>query len=107
MNNPPKQFQKQSSEQGDRKWHQNEQEHGFEQRWDFFLEETKWMGAGISDVDPRGTHKPSRHALGACGPLVHLPEVCSVLKILKYYRKNHTKFSGHLENFLVIFLLHG
>ena len=30
MNNPPKKFQKRSSEQGDQKWQQDEQEHGFE-----------------------------------------------------------------------------
>jgi hypothetical protein len=82
----------------------------------FFWRKTKWMDAGISEGDPHGTHKPARHALGggralwACGPLVHPPpKLCSVPKILKYRRKNHTEFSGHLENFyfLVIFLLHG
>ena len=63
------------------------------------------MGVGISEGDPRGTHKPCRyaqgggHALWACGPLGHLPEVFSVPKILKYCGKNHTKFSRHLENF--------
>ena len=73
------------------------------------------MGAGISEGDPCGTHKPpgsaqgGRHAPRACGPLVQPPSVFSVPKILKYSIKNHTKFSGHLENFYFqdIFLLHG
>ena len=63
------------------------------------------MGAGISEVAPRGTHKPGGRAQGggralqACGPLVQPPDVFSVPKILKYSRKNHTTFSGHLDNF--------
>ena len=54
----PKQFCERCFEQGDRKWQQNELEHGFEQWWDFFLEEegvcggwNKWRGA---TVGPRG-----------------------------------------------------
>ena len=47
MNNPPKQFRKRSSEQGDRKWQQDEQEHEFEIWSDFFWRK-EWMGAGIS-----------------------------------------------------------
>jgi hypothetical protein len=44
MNNPLKQFWKWSSEQRDRKWQQDEQEHGFEQVCDFFWRKKKWMG---------------------------------------------------------------
>jgi len=114
-NNPPKQFCKWSFGQGDKKWKQNEQEHGFELWDDFFWKKTKWMGVGISGGDPRGTHKtggaPRRvgRALHPCGPLVHPPGAYSVPEILKYSIKNHTKFSGHLENFYFwdIFLLHG
>jgi hypothetical protein len=63
------------------------------------------MGAGISEGDPRGTHKAGGaprgvgHALHPCGPLVQPPGAISVPEILKYSIKNHTKFSGHLENF--------
>ena len=53
----PKQFFEWSFEQGDRKWQQNEQEHEFELRSDFFWRKTKWMGAGISEGGPCGTHK--------------------------------------------------
>ena len=73
------------------------------------------MGAGISEGGLRGTHKPGACAQGGgrtlwvCGPLVQPPDVFSVPEILKYSRKNHTTFSGHLENFYfqVIFLFHG
>ena len=63
------------------------------------------MGAGISEGDPRGTHKAGGtprgvgRALHPCGPLVHPTSEFSVPEILKYSIKNHTKFSGHLENF--------
>ena len=105
MNNPLKEFCKWSFEQGDRKWQQDELEHGFEQWWDFFWRKTKWMGAGISEGGLRGTHKPGGRAQGggralqAWGPLVRPPDVFSVPKILKYSRKNHTKFSRNSENF--------
>ena len=39
MNNPPKQFCKWSFAQGDKKWQQDELEHGFEQRDDFLEED--------------------------------------------------------------------
>ena len=45
------------------------------------------MVAGISGGNPRGVHEAAP------------PAVFSVPKILKYSRKNHIKFSGHLENF--------
>jgi hypothetical protein len=38
-------------------------------------------------------------ALQACGPLVQPPDVFSMPKILKYSRKNHTKFSGNSEDY--------
>ena len=74
-------------------------------RWFFFWRKTKWMGAGISEGDPCGTHKPCRCTQWACGPLVHPPDAFLVPKNLKYCGINHTKFSGYLENFyfLVIF----
>ena len=43
--------------------------------------------AGISGGDPRGVHEAAP------------PAVFSVPKILKYSRKNHIKFAGHLDNF--------
>ena len=63
------------------------------------------MGAGISRGGPHGTHKDRgvprgvRRALHPCGPLVRPTGVFLVPEILKYSMKNHTKFSGHLENF--------
>ena len=56
-NNPPKQFCEWSFEQGDRKWQQNELEHGFELRDDFFSRKTKCVGAGISGGGPPGAHE--------------------------------------------------
>ena len=81
MNNPPKQFCKWSFEQGDQKWQQDELEHEFEQWNDFFWRKKKWMGAGISEGDPCGAHKPPRHAQGVgvpCGLVAHwcCPLVC-------------------------------
>ena len=67
-NNPPKQFCEWSFELGDRKWQQDELEHGFEQWWDFFWRKTKWMGAEISEGDPRGPQKPRRRAQGVGAP---------------------------------------
>ena len=69
-NNPPKQFCEWSFEQGDRKWQQNEQEHEFELRDDFFWRKTKWMGAGISGGGHVG---PTRQ--GACPPPLWLAGV--------------------------------
>ena len=56
------------------------------------------MGAEISGGGPRGAHEAGAR-LHPCGSLVHPPGVLSVPEILKYSIKNHTKFSGHLENF--------
>src|SRR3989337_907382 len=63
------------------------------------------MGAGISEGGPCGTHKGGGRAQGVgralrpCGQVVGPPGVFSVPEIHKYSIKNHTKFSGHLENF--------
>ena len=68
----------------------------------------KWRGA---IVGPRGRG----HALGGRarlhprGQVLAPPAVFSMPNILKYSRKNHIPFSGHLENFYFrgIFILHG
>ena len=62
------------------------------------------MGAGISGGDPPGAHEtggaPYRGGALLSRGLVLAPfAVFSVPKILKYSRKNHTKFAGHLEHF--------
>ena len=74
----------------------------------------KCVGAGISGGGPPGAHEiggaPNRGgALLSRGLVLAPPVVFSVPKILKYSRKNHTKFAGHLEHFYFwdIFLLHG
>ena len=53
----------------------------------------------------RGRAQGVGRALHPCGHVVGPSGVFSVPDILKYSMKNHTKFSGHLENFyfLVIF----
>ena len=62
----------------------------------------KWRGA---TVGPRGKGR----ALDPRGQVLAPPAVFSVPDILKYSRKNHIPFSGHLENFYFrgIFVLHG
>ena len=73
------------------------------------------MGAGISGGGPPWAHKAGGaprgcgHTLHPRGQVLASPAVFSVLDILKYSRKNHIPFSGHLENFYFwgIFLLHG
>ena len=76
---------------------------------DFFWEEegvcgcrNKWRGATMG---PRGRGR----ALDPRGQVLAPPAVFSVPDILKYSRKNHIPFSGHLENFYFrgIFILHG
>ena len=65
---------------------------------DFFWEEgvcggwNKWRGATMG---PRGRGR----ALDPHGQVLAPPAVFSVPDILKYSRKNHINFSGHLENF--------
>ena len=62
----------------------------------------KWRGA---TVGPRGRGRD----LDPRGQVLAPPAVFSVPDILKYSRKNHIPFSGHLENFYFrgIFILHG
>ena len=61
--------------------------------------------AGISGGEPPGAHEtggmPYRGggALLSRGLVPAPPAVFLVPKILKYSRKNHTKFAGHLEHF--------
>ena len=52
----------------------------------------KWRGATMG---PRGRG----HALDPSGQVLAPPAVFSVPNILKYSRKIHISFSGHLENF--------
>ena len=82
---------------------------------DFFGKKMECVGAGISGGGPPWAHEIGGRAQG-CGRALHPrglvlapPAVFSVPKILKYSRKNHTKFAGHLEHFYFrdIFLLHG
>ena len=57
---------------------------------------SEWVPVGPTSLvgAPRGWPRPvSLWLTGAP------PGVCSVPKILKYYTKNHTKFSGHSEKF--------
>ena len=73
------------------------------------------MGAGISGGEPPWTHEAGGapwgvgRALHPRGQVLAPPAVFSVPEILKYSRKNHISFSGHLENFYFrgIFLLQG
>ena len=63
------------------------------------------MGAGISGGGPPwaheagGTPQGGGRALHPHGQMVGPPGVFSVPDILKYSRKNHIKFLGHLKNF--------
>ena len=94
-------------EQGDRKSQQNELELVLELDGDFFGRK-KCVGAGISEGGHMG---PTRQGArpGSSWPGAGSPDVFSVPDILKYSRKNHIPFSGHLENFYFwgIFILHG
>ena len=62
----------------------------------------KWRG-------PPWAHEAGGRALDPRGQVVAPSGVFSVPGILKYSRKNHIPFSGHLENFYFrgIFILHG
>ena len=57
----------------------------------------------------RGRAQGVGRALHPRGQVLAPPDVFSVPDILKYSRKNHIPFSGHLENFYFrgIFILHG
>ena len=82
---------------------------------DFFGKKMECMGAGISGGGTPGAHetggtpREGGRALHSRGLVLAPPAVFSVPKILKYSRKNHTKFAGHLEHFYfwTIFLMHG
>ena len=65
------------------------------------------MGAGISGGGHVGPTRQGR-ALHPRDQMVGPPGVFQVPEILKYFTKNHTQFSGHLEIFYFrgIFLLH-
>ena len=65
---------------------------------DFFGRKKKCVGAGISGGEPPGAHETGGTLLSR-GLVLAPPAVFSVPKILRYSRKNHTKFAGHLENF--------
>ena len=58
----------------------------------------KWRGATRGPRD-WGARPTGGRALLSCGLVLAPPVVFSVPKILKYSRKNHTKFAGHLEHF--------
>ena len=47
----------------------------------------------------RGAHPGVGRALDPRGQVLAPPDVFSVPNILKYSRKNHISFLGHLENF--------
>ena len=47
----------------------------------------------------QGAHPGGGRALDPRGQVLAPPDVFSVPDILKYSRKNHIKFLGHLENF--------
>ena len=57
----------------------------------------KWRG----HMGPtrQGARPGGRRALDPRGQVLAPPAVFSVPDILKYSRKNHISFSGHLENF--------
>ena len=63
------------------------------------------MGAGISGGEPPWAHEIGGRTQGRVralhprGQVLAPPVVFSVPDILKYSRKNHIPFSGHLENF--------
>ena len=73
------------------------------------------MDAGISGGGPCGAHEEGGapqgggRALDPRGQVLTPPAVFSVPSILKYFRKNHIKLAGHLENFYFwrIFILNG
>ena len=71
----------------------------------FFLEEdevsrcwNKWRGSTWG-LRGRGAPQGGGRALDPRGQVPAPPAVLSVPDILKYSRKNHIKFAGHLEHF--------
>ena len=72
---------------------------------DFFGRKKKCVGAGMSGGGHQGpTRQGARagggRALDPRGQVLAPPAVFSVPDILKYSKKNHISFSGHLEYFL-------
>ena len=75
----------------------------------------KCVGAGISGGRPPWAHEAGGAPRGVGRALHPRGQVLAPLvmflvpDILKYSRKNHIPFSGHLENFYFggIFILHG
>ena len=82
---------------------------------DFFGRKKKCVGAGISGGEPPWAHEAGGaprgdgRTLDPRAQVLAPPAVFSVPIILKYSRKNHIKFAGHLQNFYFrgIFLLQG
>ena len=79
---------------------------------DFFGRKKECVVAGINGGGPPGAHEAGGAPRGWAHPGPSWlgdgsPDVFSVPDILKYSRKNHISFSGHLENFYFrgIFLL--
>ena len=111
----PKQFCERCFEQGDRKSQQNELELVLELVGDFFGRKKECVVSGINEGESPWAHEagaaPCRggRPLDPRGQVLSPPAVFSVPDILKYSRKNHIPFSGHLENFYFrgIFILHG
>ena len=66
-------------------------------------------GGGHQGPTRQGARPGGGRALDPRGQVLAPPAVFSVPNILKYFRKNHIKLAGHLENFYFrgIFLLHG
>ena len=59
----------------------------------------KCVGARISGGGPPWAHEEGGAPSTLVGRWLTPPDVYSVPNILKYSRKNHTKFAGHLEHF--------
>ena len=72
---------------------------------DFFGKKMECVGADISGGGPPGAHETGGRPIGrgrtllSCGLVLAPPAVFSLPKILKYSRRNHTKFAGQLEHF--------
>ena len=56
-------------------------------------------GGGHQGPTRQGARPGGGRALDPRGQVLAPPDVFSVPNILKYSRKNHISFSGHLENF--------
>ena len=73
---------------------------------DFFGRKKECVVAGISGGEPPWAHEAGGRAQGGGraldphGQVLAPTVVFSVPDILKYSKKNHISFSGHLENFI-------